>query len=171
MAESRIKNISKINLDEYPLIKEARTQIERRAQYIYFIVDEAAKHGVDDTFARDALRNFGAWFGKNKYKNMKDKSDLTDLPNFFGTAPGDKVLEQEKIIMTPEHYEIHFTYCPLVSAWQKLGLDDDYIDRLCQIAMCSDYGAVTNLDGIEFELAETIPQGYDHCALHFRKKK
>ncbi|NLF26955.1 MAG: L-2-amino-thiazoline-4-carboxylic acid hydrolase, partial [Clostridiales bacterium] len=57
----------------------------------------------------------------------------------------------------------------LVSAWQKLGLDDETCALLCDIAMEGDRGAAEGL-GLDFELSGTIAEGCGACHLCFKTR-
>ena len=166
---SKIKNISKIELDD--VTKQVRIATERRAANLYYFVKEADAAGVSEDIFRNGLFKYGQYLGSNKYAKMKDRSDLRELSKFFGVAPGDKVLEQEKVCISDDVYEIHFNYCPMVAAWQKLGLSDEEIKRMCSIAMENDYGSTSQLDGIDFVLEDTIADGGDCCVIKFVKHK
>jgi hypothetical protein len=67
-----------------------------------------------------------------------------------------------------ENLKIDFHYCSLVSAWQKLGLDDDTCSLLWDMAMEGDRG-IAEVMGLKLDLAETIAGGCDTCKLHFHK--
>ena len=66
--------------------------------------------------------------------------------------------------------EIHidFHYCPLVSAWQKIGCDEERISKLCDMAMDGDRGIVAT-NGLKLDLMETIADGYPTCKMLIHK--
>ena len=65
---------------------------------------------------------------------------------------------------------IHFHYCPLLTAWQKQGFDDETCDKLCDMAMDGDRN-IAKAMGYDFHLGKTLAKGDDICEVHFFKKK
>ena len=63
---------------------------------------------------------------------------------------------------------ITFNYCPLVSAWEKMNLDDDTIALLCDIAMDGDRGLAKAM-GFELDITDTIAKGCKTCELYYHK--
>ena len=57
----------------------------------------------------------------------------------------------------------------LVKAWQKQGVSDEDIARLCDIAMCGDHG-IGEKFGAVLELPKCIAKGDEVCALRYKKK-
>jgi len=64
--------------------------------------------------------------------------------------------------------ETHFHYCALVSAWQKLGFDDETCALLCDMAMDGDRG-IAEAMGLRLDLTAAIATGCPECTLHFHK--
>ena len=57
----------------------------RRAATISNMIEEAAKQGIDDSFARTAIGRYGADNAKAMRASMKDPDDFTEFANEFGT--------------------------------------------------------------------------------------
>ena len=68
-----------------------------------------------------------------------------------------------------KHLYIDFHYCPLVAAWQKLGLPEADMPELCDIAMDGDRGIISTFPKFSFELGETIAKGDDVCQIRIEK--
>ena len=70
-----------------------------------------------------------------------------------------------------EHLYIDFHYCPLVSAWLKLGISEGDIPELCEIAMDGDRGIISTYPEFKFKLGKTIAKGDDVCEIRIDKVK
>ena len=66
------------------------------------------------------------------------------------------------------HVEMH--YCPLLTAWRKLGFSDEDCALFCDIAMEGDRQFARDMNA-EFSLPKKIAEGDDCCDLKFSRKK
>ena len=147
-------------------IEDLRNAFEHRATWFYLLIKEAQKRGLDYDFARDAIHACGEFHGKTRYTQT---DDLTVFgPEFIN--PNVKAIFEMDVTTTPQELKVEFNYCPLVSAWQKLGASDEEIKTLCDIAMDGDRGIACAFPAFEFELGKTIAKGDDICEVFFRKK-
>ena len=80
-----------------------------------------------------------------------------------------ETFEKKILVEEDDHFECSLNYCPLVAAWQKLGLSDEDCAKLCDIAMEGDRGSAEGL-GLDFELKSSLACGDDCCHLVYRKK-
>ncbi len=159
-----IKNNPTIN---DPDIVNLRNFIEHRASWMALLLDEAKKEGADpEKVGRSAVFRMGQIHGQ-KFKDAKNMKEFAEkfLPDHIR-----KVFEMEIVNLTDETLEVHFGYCPLVAAWQKLGLSDETIELYCDIAMDGDRG-ISSVNGMELTLDGTIAQGKDKCIAIFKKVK
>ncbi|NLM44314.1 MAG: L-2-amino-thiazoline-4-carboxylic acid hydrolase, partial [Clostridiales bacterium] len=167
MAE--IKNVPKINEQH---VDEMRKAFEHRATWMYLLMDEARRRGLDwDDFARKAIYRCGCFHGNNMKSKMNNPSDMIEFSNTFGAGAAFKIFEMEKVIANDEKYYLNFNYCPLVSAWQKQGCSPEEIAELCDIAMEGDRGIASAFKDFQFTLGKTIAQGHPVCEIRFNKKK
>jgi sulfur relay (sulfurtransferase) complex TusBCD TusD component (DsrE family) len=67
-----------------------------------------------------------------------------------------------------DNVKTSFHYCALVSAWQKLGFDDETCALLCDMAMDGDRG-IAEAMSYKLNLTDTIARGCPDCKLHFHK--
>lgn len=153
--------------NQEPHIEELRSAIEHRATWFALLIDEAKKRGLDTSFARDAILRCGAFHGETKLPKTEDLSVFTDA---FLTENIRKIFEME-IDVTEEQLTVTFHYCPLVAAWQKLGISEEDIAEYCDIAMDGDRGIVSTYDKFEYELGDTIAKGCKSCQLFVKKNK
>ncbi|MCL2856277.1 MAG: L-2-amino-thiazoline-4-carboxylic acid hydrolase [Oscillospiraceae bacterium] len=148
-------------------IDDLRGAIEHRATWFYLLIKEAKKRGLDYDFARDAIFSCGAFHGGHKFAKT---DNLVEFGPTFATENVKNIFEMD-VTTSPEEMYIEFHYCPLVSAWQKLGATEEEIEILCDIAMDGDRGIASAYPAFEFELGKTIAKGDDVCQVWFRKKK
>lgn len=162
---SKIVNEAKI---KNPFIAKIRELLEHRAFWLYLLVDEAEKRGLDPTdFASAAITRCGISQGNDLVKKGGTKS-LKGLKKTLFTKAARWVFEMDVVESTDDTLYLDFHYCPLVKAWQKAGCTDEEIARLCDIAMCGDHGIGKCFDA-RLELPKAIAKGDEICALRYIK--
>lgn len=154
-----------------PVAEAGREVSERRAGTISRMVDEAAKHGLDDQFAYDAVYDYGLENAHEFRKTMKDPKSFKEFTSLFGTGIGKQIYEMERVVDNDNELEINFHYCPYVTKWVKQGKTPEQISRLCEIAMAGDHAFATQFPQLEFSLDGTIADGDHRCILRFTRKK
>ena len=153
------------------LVREIRKAIEHRATWMYLLLKEARDRGLDwDEFARPAILQTGCLGGQERRGKMKDSDNLVEFAAVFPGETSRKVFEMEFLEADQDRYYIDFHYCPLVSAWEKLGATPEEIDQLCDIAMEGDRGIASQFPEFEFSLGKTIANGQGVCQIRFDKK-
>lgn len=143
-----------------------RADFEHRATWFALLIDEAKKQGLDTSFAHNAILRCGKFHGENKYP------DTESLPEFAAAFANEDVInsfEMEMLENDEKNLSIDFHYCPLVAAWQKLGLPEDQLPELCDIAMDGDRGIISTYPKFSFELGKTIAKGDDVCQIRIKK--
>lgn len=165
MAKSRIINEAKI---KNPFVVKSRELLEHRAFWLYLLVDEAEKRGLDPRdFASAAITRCGVSQGTELQKKSGTKS-LKGLKKTLFTKAARWAFEMDVVESTDETLYLDFHYCPLVKAWQKAGCTDEEIARLCDIAMCGDHGIGSCFDA-RLDLPKAIAKGDDICVLRYIK--
>ncbi|MDR0313792.1 MAG: L-2-amino-thiazoline-4-carboxylic acid hydrolase [Treponema sp.] len=146
-----------------------RAQIEHRASWMGLIYDEMKKAGVDaEAIIRRAIRRFGNIRGENFKKKCAEPENCEQFRTVFLGDLSVKTFNMNPISADKDNLRTNFHYCALISAWQKLGFDDDTCALLCDMAMEGDRG-IAEAMGLKLDLVETIAQGCDTCKLHFHK--
>ncbi|SMP56204.1 L-2-amino-thiazoline-4-carboxylic acid hydrolase [Anoxynatronum buryatiense] len=146
-----------------------RGAIEHRATWMGLTYLAAKEAGCDaEKITRAAIRKTGNIHGANIKKAMENGESLVDFRHAFLTTHVINIFEMDIKELETENFKIEFNYCPLVSAWQKLGMDNETIDLLCDMAMDGDRG-IAEVIGATFELGDTIAKGCATCKLHFSK--
>jgi len=163
---SRITN--KSTIDEGKIVL-ARSCIEHRATWMALTYEEMEKRGLNaEEITRAAVHRCGNMHGLNFRAQCKNPKDLRDFNTVFLTEDGRKNFEMDVVGVDADNIKVEFHYCPLVSAWKKLGLSDERIALLCDIAMDGDRGIAESM-GIVLDLTDTIAKGCKVCKLHFHK--
>lgn len=146
-------------------IEDMRGAFEHRAAWMYLLIKEAQKRGLDYSFAHDAIRNCGCYHGDNKYTKT---DDMLEFAKEFANQNVVDIFQMD-VDAQADHMNIDFHYCPLVAAWKKLGATDEECAELCQIAMDGDRGIASTFPHFEFHLGKTIAAGDDVCEIRFKK--
>jgi len=146
-------------------IEDLRNAIEHRATWMYLLIKEARKRGLDYEFAHAAVHSCGEFHGCTRYPKT---DDLMEFGPKFATQNVIDIFEMD-VETTPEELKIEFHYCPLVSAWLKQGATEEELVELCEIAMDGDRGIASVYPKFEFALGKTIAKGDDICQVWFRK--
>lgn len=161
-----ITNVPKAQDDK---IEMMRKNFEHRATWMGLIYDEGRKRGIDlEEIIRAAVRKTGHIHGERYKAILKEKGDVGEFVNAFLDDNGIRCFQMQLSETNPEKMTVDFGYCPLVSAWLKLGFDQETIAKLCDIAMDGDRGIAETV-GVEFDLGETIAKGHHCCELRFGK--
>ncbi|MEG1435872.1 MAG: L-2-amino-thiazoline-4-carboxylic acid hydrolase [Gordonibacter sp.] len=163
---SKIVNEAK---NRFPVFVKVREQLEHRALWMYLLVDEARKSGLEtDDFAADAIKRCGLHQGADIVAKSGTKS-LKGLKKVLFTKSAQIVFEMKVLECTDDVLSIDFHYCPLVKAWQKQGCSDEEISHLCDLAMCGDRG-IGEAHGVKLDLPKTIARGDDCCAIRYIRR-
>lgn len=164
----KIKNASTMYDDD--MTNVLRGAIEHRATWLYLLLDEAKRNGFDyEKIGRDAVFRCGVVTAENKIKPNADVSALDQFFEPFIPEATRKALEVEVVEKNSDALVLQFHYCPLISAWQKLGATDQEIALLCDIAMDGDRGIAMACD-YDFSIEQKIAEGDSICRVIFQKK-
>lgn len=141
------------SLTENDKVMQVRAAIEHRATWLYYLVDEAWKRGLDYQFAYDAVYRCGCLHGQAKHDNGNLREFAENVFRNDGVMVFEQVLDiREDEVIVDFHYE------PLVAAWQKLTDDEELIRTLFDIAMAGDFGIFSN-SKYKFEVLKRITEG------------
>ena len=144
-----------------------RGAIEHRATWFALLIDEAEKAGINKDFASKAIFRCGVFHGNSKFPRT---DDLVEFGTAFANQDVVDCFEMEILEKSDKNLNIDFHYCPLVTAWKKLGIPDEDMAALCDIAMDGDRGIIDTYDKFTFELGKTIAAGDDVCEIRIAKK-
>lgn len=159
-------NPSIINEESVNLVRAA---IEHRATWMALMYLEAEKNGCDaEKIARAAIKKCGNIHGLAIKEKCENPDDVIQFKEAFLLPEGCKNFEIDILKYDSDNVKVEFHYCALVNAWKKLGLDDEKIALLCDIAMDGDRG-IAEAMGLKLTLTDTIAKGCPTCKLHFHK--
>ena len=139
-----------------------------RAEYLYHIVkamDEAGVENVDEILKK-AIYEVGKTWGA-KLGDMKNPHQLWDK---LLTDDTRQILKLDWVRDEKDDVELHFYRCPLVWGWERMGVEPEMIERLCNIANRVDYGNMESF-GFELDMDPGIGKGEERCTLKIRNKK
>ena len=163
------------------LVRNLRNFFEHRALWMYFLVDEARKKGVQpESFAPAAIRRCGIYHGMRALTGKdvpvqtvangvnNDSRNCRMLQKKLFPPAGKAIFEMEFLALSDDAFDVDFHYCPLVNAWKKQGCSDEEIDKLCDWAMEGDRGIAESF-GCSLELKKTIAKGEGVCEIRFKR--
>ena len=160
-----IVNRSTVYSDEKVAVN--RAAIGHRATWMALTYLEGLKAGADaEAIARAAISETGRRDGERIKGNCEDSTDLVQFHKAFLNDVGKTTFQMDITENDKDNLKIEFHYCPLLAAWQKLGIDDETCAKLCDIAMDGDRG-IAKAAGVKLDLTDTIAKGCPTCKLHF----
>lgn len=164
------------NIDNKPHVTDnekaniQRGAIGHRATWMaltYLAAKEAGQEEDGEKFARTGISKTGLRDGQSfKCKCKAVPTDCGELADVFLSDTTRACFEIDFKTVTPERLDMEFHHCPLLKAWQDLGLDDDTCAKLCDMAMDGDRGIAKGM-GLNFHLGDTIAQGKPTCQVSF----
>jgi hypothetical protein len=152
--------------------RETRAAFENRALLYHYILDEVSSELGPDKAAevmKRAIRRRGVEVGA-KYRPAASAGDLDQVGSIFcGGSPCEGALFEPGVEDLAEGVTVlRMTACPLVDAWRSLGLDEDEVDRLCEIAAAVDEGTFEGA-GLELTFLDRLGKpGSTRCLLELR---
>jgi hypothetical protein len=166
----RIQNQPQHVEDE--VVNKLRGAIIHRGLWMGLILKEAQKKGLDwEELGHSAVFKTGCMHGGGIRQRMPVPGSLVSFGNTFFTEDIKKVFEIEVQQIDEEVLRLAYGHCPLVTAWQQLGIEGEMLAKLCDIAMSGDRGISSCFDEFEFQLGRTIAQGHPVCEVSFTRKK
>lgn len=157
-----------VKQDHGQACEKLRDSMEARAALIYCFVKAAKELGMDYlTLGRKAMFDSGVW----KANTLFHKTEQVDeLAGEYMPVDTIKAFDGELLVCNSSCLLEESTYCPLVAAWQKLTDDEQFLEELCDIAMCGDRGILSCYPSFQFELLGTLFDG-DRCKVRVTKKE
>ena len=163
---SNIKNVPDKADDK---VEAVRSAIEFRATWFALLFDEMRKAGADaEGITRRAIRRCGREIHGPRAAATVDGRPLDgeDIEKFSFNELMRKVFIMNPVTADKDNADAYLNYCPLVAAWQKMGMSDEDIDLLCDMVMEGDRG-VADANDFKLHLGSTIGSGCEKCNIHF----
>jgi hypothetical protein len=154
------------------VINKLRGAIIHRGIWMGLLLKEAKEKGIDwEEIGHSAVFNTGCLHGDGIKGRMDVAGSLVSFGDTFFTEDIKKVFEIEVKRSDEEELVLEYGHCPLVTAWQQIGIEGQMLETLCDIAMSGDRGISSRFDAFEFHLGKTIAQGHGVCEVCFTRKK
>lgn len=165
-----ILNQPKFVQDE--VINKLRGAIIHRGMWMGLILKEAKEKGLDwEQIGHSAIFKTGCIHGEGIKEGMGVPGSLVSFGNTFFTEEIKKVFEIEVKRIDEDELTLAYGHCPLVTAWQQIGIEGEMLEKLCDIAMSGDRGISSRFEAFEFKLGKTIAQGNKVCEVCFTRRK
>jgi hypothetical protein len=133
------------------------------------IFDEMRKAGIDaEGIIRKAIRRCGREMHSQNIKKMVAGREIDgpDIEQFSFRKTMQVAFNMNPVESNKDNSQCYSYYCPLVTAWEKLGFDDETIALLCDMTMEGDRG-VADAIGFKMDLGSAIGKGDETCNIHF----
>lgn len=151
-----------------------RAAIAHRARWMALVFEEMEKDGIpasqSEQILRRAVRRCGQMDGMAYRSSAKDPGSVEEIIRTrFANEMGQASFCQRDITVAGQTGTVHCGFCPLVDAWLKMGLAQERVELLCDIAMDGDR-AILDLLGFSMELPCTLAHGDADCTMHYSKR-
>jgi hypothetical protein len=168
--KSKIVNVSTTDFAPALAYRAAQATYTKRN---YMTKQEAAAQGIDLTpVTKEVQRKASVAMAEDILSRMgDDKKDINDFVQKMFRGPlGFAAYEVEIVESGHDKAVLDYHFCPLVQAWQSLGLSDEEIAGLCDAAMVGDF-VTAETAGFDLELQQSIAHGDCVCRLVYTQKK
>lgn len=136
----------------------------------YVKAQKAGKADEAESFIRDAIMQTGECHGAAIKARCADPQNVASFTESFLTSTLVKTFEMEFKTKTEDRLDLEFHHCPLLKAWQDLGIDAATCEKLCDMAMDGDRG-IAKAMGYDFHLGGTLAKGCGSCEVSFFKSR
>lgn len=152
---------------------KVRAAIEHRATWMALMYLEMKKAGVANAeqITRSAISQTGEMHGKAMRAAIENPEDIRRFKEHFMHPVNRALFGVDVVKNMPEELELEFGYCALVEGWKKLGVEQETLELLCDMAMDGDRGIARGM-GYDFELGDTIAKrGCNSCQMRYFHEK
>ncbi len=166
------KDFNKPQQNDDDCINKCRAAIHHRGLWMGLLLQKMKETGVDwEGIGRKAIEECGCIHGQGIYERMTDKDSLVNFGETFFTDHVKKIFEIEVTQSDENSLKLEYHHCPMVTAWMDMGLEGEFLDKVCDVAMCGDRGISTKFPQFRFELGKTLAQGHPICEVAFHRRK
>lgn len=161
-----------ITIQDDKVVDILRGAIGHRATWTgltYVKACKAGKAAEGEDIIREAVLETGERQGASIRSKCENPESVACFAGTFLTENVQKAFEIEYKTKTEDRIDLEFHHCPLLKAWQDLGLDDATCEKLCDMAMDGDRG-IAKAMGFDFHLGNTLARGGHTCEVSFFKK-
>lgn len=171
MSEKKSVIVNQSSTDFLPALAY-RAAVVTYSKRNYMTKKEAAEQGIDLTPVSAAVqRKASIETARGIKAKMEDPTNVGEFAQkMLGGPVGVGAYEADFVETTPDKADLEYHFCPLVQAWQSMGLSDEEIGELCDSAMVGDHIIAEEM-GFTLDLQKAIAKGDHVCKLVFTKKK
>ena len=107
----------------------------------------------------------------DRYRALAEKKDFKSIADeFIKTSVCNGEVFKPSVHKVDNHSTIvDMERCPLVEAWREMGLSDEEVAKMCEIANATDYGKYEGM-GLKLTIESTLAKGEKKCRLNIEEK-
>jgi hypothetical protein len=162
---------NKITIKGDAVVDIQRGAIEHRATWTGLTYVKGCEAGLTkemEQIIRQAVSETGKTQGAGIKAKCPEPENVSCFADTFISPTLLKTFEATFKTKNSDRVDLEFHHCPLLKAWQELGLDDGTCEKLCDMAMDGDRG-IAKAMGYNFHLGDTIAKGCKTCEVSFIK--
>tara|TARA_B100000959_G_scaffold160783_1_gene168364 strand:- start:1823 stop:2311 length:489 start_codon:yes stop_codon:yes gene_type:complete len=148
--------------------RETRDAFKNRGVLYRLFFEEISKEIGKEKAANIMKKAIYRWGGakSDRYRALADKKDFKGIADEFirTSVCNGEVFKPSVNKVDNKSTVIDMKGCPLVEAWQEMGLSDEEVTKMCEIANATDYGKYEGM-GFKLTIESTLAKGEDKCRL------
>jgi hypothetical protein len=152
---------------------EIRDAFKNRGILYRLFFEEISKEVGKEKAATIMKKAIYRWGGakSNRYKALADKKDFKGIADeFIRTSVCNGEIFKPTITKADKQSAVvDMKGCPLVEAWQEMGLSEEEVTEMCEIANATDYGKYEGM-GFKLTIESTLAKGEEKCRLVIEEK-
>ena len=171
MSENKSKIVNVSTTDFAPALAYRAAQVTYTKRN-YMTKKEAEAQGIDlAPVSKEVQRKASVAMAEDIVSRMEDKTDIDEfIKKMFKGPIGYAAFEVDVVESGHDKVDLEYHYCPLVQAWQSMGLSDEEIAAMCDSAMVGD-SITAETAGFDLDIQKTIARGDGVCKLVYTQKK
>ncbi len=166
------KVVNKPTITDDYVCNVRRAAIEQRGKWAAAFYLEAKKQGIDlEPIMRKAIHQIGVESGEKEKASFEEGTlNAGSYATYFVNKAVSETFEKHLDMCTEDEAVVTLHYCALLNAWQKMGMSDEELALMCDIAMEGDRGIAEGA-GLDFELEGSLAEGCKCCTLRYKTRK
>ncbi len=152
---------------------ETREAFKNRGILYRLFFEEITKEVGEETATIIMKRAIYRWGGakSDRFRELAEKKDFNGIASeFLKTSVCNGKLFKPSIHRVDHRSAIiDMEGCPLVEAWKEMGLSEQEVAKMCDIANATDYGKYEGM-GFKLKIESTLAKGEEKCRLIIEEK-
>jgi len=167
---SKVSNVAHVT--DNVVCNVRRGAIEQRGRWAAAFYLEAKKQGIDlEPIMRAAIHRIGVESGEKEKAAFEGELNAGTYADYFVNKKSvPETFEKKLVSASDEEAVVTLNYCALLKAWQNMGMSDEELALMCDIAMEGDRGIAEGL-GLDFDLEGSLADGCKCCTLRYKTRK